>query len=333
MGLFLALGMGRDHRAHPPRALRRGTGASRTRGQPDHGDHRQPDGEGGAKGGSTLNPSGYDAGKKVIGRSRPASAHATADAALLRRIRTIHAASHGTYDTPRVHAELQAEATAVARKRVARLMRGAGLRGVSRRRFPMTTQREASHRPAHDLVGRDFRAAGPNRLWVADITYVPTAAGFLFLAVVLDAWSRRIVGWAMATDLRTRLVLDALDMAVTTRKPADVVHHSDQGSQLGFNWSSQRDPDLLGGLRREPRRASAPSTGSVGDAYDNAMAEAFFATLECELLDRRSFRSQAEARMAVFAFIEGFYNPTRRHSALGYLAPIEHETRAMAKND
>jgi putative transposase len=261
-------------------------------------------------------------------RTRPASAHATTDAALLRRIRTIQrwtqcVQPHGTYGAPRVHAELQAEGTAVARKRVARLMRGAGLRGVSRRRFPTTTQREPSHRPANDLVCRDFRATGPNRLWVADITYVPTAAGFLFLAVVLDVWSRRIVGWAMATDLRARLVLDALDMAVTTRKPADVVHHSDQGSQY---------TSVAFGLRC--REAGVrPSTGSVGDANDNAMAEAFFATLECELLDRRSFPSQAEARMPVFHFIEGFYNPTRRHSALGYLSPIEYEARAMAKNN
>jgi putative transposase len=134
-----------------------------------------------------VSPSGFHAW-----RSRPASAHAASDAALLRRIRTIHAASHGTYGAPRVHAELQAEATAVARKRVARLMRGARLRGVSRRRSPTTTQREPSHWPANDLVGRDFRAAGPNQLWVADITYVPSAAGFLFLAVVLDVWSRRI---------------------------------------------------------------------------------------------------------------------------------------------
>jgi putative transposase len=200
-----------------------------------------------------VSPSGYYAW-----RSRPASAHATSDAALLRRIRTIHAASHGTYGAPRVHAELRAEGTAVARKRVARLMRGAGLRGVSRRRFPTTTQREPSHRPANDLVGRDFRAAGPNRLWVADITYVPTAAGFLFLAVVLDAWSRRIVGWAMATDLRTRLVLDALDMAVTTRKPADVVHHSDQGSQPRFNWSSQR----LSAPSVVPHQAPLPACSS-----------------------------------------------------------------------
>jgi len=256
-------------------------------------------------------------------RNRPASAHDQADAVLLRRIRTIHAASHGTYGAPRVHAELRAQGTAIGCKRVARLMREAGLRGVSRRRYPATTRRDASHRPATDLVGRDFRAAGPNRLWVADITYVPTAAGFLFLAVVLDAWSRRVVGWAMATDLRTRLVLDALDMAVATRRPADVIHHSDKGSQytsVAFGFRCRE-----AGVR--------PSTGSTGDAYDNAMAEAFFATLECELLDRHSFRSQAEARMAVFHFIEGFYNPTRRHSALGYLSPIEYEARAMAKND
>ena len=138
-------------------------------------------------------------------RHRPASPHAQADALLLRPIRTIHAGSHNTYGVPRVHADLQAEGTTIARKRVARLMRHAGLRGVSRRRLPTTTRREPTHTPANDLVGRVFAAPGPNLLWVADITYVPTAAGFLFLAVVLDAWSRRIVGWAMATDLRTRL--------------------------------------------------------------------------------------------------------------------------------
>jgi len=179
------------------------------------------------------------------------------------------------------------------------------------------------HTPANDLVGRVFTAPAPNLLWVADITYVPTTAGFMFLAVVLDAWSRRIVGWAMANDLRTQIVLDALDMAVSTRKPADVVHHSDQSSQY---------TSLAFGMRC--REAGArPSTGSVGDAYDNALSEAFFATLECELLDRRRFRSQAEARMAVFAFIEGFYNPARRHSALVYLSPIEYEPRAMAVKD
>lgn len=255
-------------------------------------------------------------------RSRPAPARAAADAALARRIRAVHVASHGTYGAPRVHAELRAEGTAVARKRVARLMREAGLRGASRRRFPRTTRREPSHTPANDLVGRDFRAAGPNRLWVADITYVPTAAGFLFLAVVLDAWSRRVVGWSMATTLHASVVVHALEMAAGARRPDGVIHHSDRGSQYTSLAFGRRCEEL--GVR--------PSTGSVGDAHDNAMAEAFFATLECELLQRRRFASQAEARMAVFRFIEGFYNPARRHSALGYLSPIEYEARAMAED-
>ena len=154
-------------------------------------------------------------------------------------------------------------------------------------------------------------------LWVADITYIPTWAGFLYLAVALDAFSRRIVGWAMATSLHTQLVLDALNMALATRRPKDVVHHSDQGSQYASVAFGKRCREA--GVR--------PSMGSVGDAYDNAMAESFFATLECELLDRRRFKTQAEARMAVFEFIEGFYNPRRRHSSLGYLSPVDYERR------
>lgn len=248
-------------------------------------------------------------------RSRPASARAARDADLTRRIRTIHAGSRQTYGAPRVHAELKAEGTAIGRKRVARLMRDAALAGASRRRRTITTRRAAGQQPAHDLVRRNFVAEGPNQLWVADVTYVPTMAGFLFLAVVLDVWSRRIVGWAMSPDLRTRLVLDALDMAVTTRKPSDVIHHSDQGSQYTSVAFGSRCREA--GVR--------PSTGSVGDAYDNAMCESFFATLECELLDRHRFRSHAQARMAVFHFIEGFYNPSRRHSAIGYLSPTEFE--------
>jgi putative transposase len=185
----------------------------------------------------------------------------------------------------------------------------------------ITTRRAPEEQPAHDLVRRNFTAEGPNQLWVADVTYVPTMAGFLFLAVVLDVWSRRIVGWAMSTDLRTRLVLDALDMAVTTRKPSDVIHHSDQGSQYTSVAFGSRCRDA--GVR--------PSTGSVGDAYDNAMCESFFATLECELLDRHRFRSHAQARMAVFHFIEGFYNPSRRHSAIGYLSPNEFERSKLTE--
>lgn len=254
-------------------------------------------------------------------RSRPASARATADVDLTRRIRTIHAASRATYGAPRVHAELRADGIRVGRKRVARLMREASIAGVSRRRGrPVTTWRDPKSRPAHDLVRRNFCAEEPNRLWVADITFVPTAAGFLFLAVVLDAWSRRVVGWAFASTLKTRIALDALDMALHARKPLDVIHHSDQGSQytsLAFGARCR-----LAGVR--------PSTGSVGDAYDNAMCESFSATLECELIDRHRFRSHAEARIAVFQFIEGWYNPSRRHSAIGYLSPAEFEEQRRA---
>lgn len=258
-----------------------------------------------------VSESGYHAW-----RIRPASAHANEDKVLLKRVRTVHASSRETYGSPRVHAELQAEGERHGRKRIARLMLGAGLTGASRRRKGVTTtRRNKEARPAPDLVDRDFTAAGPNRLWVADITFVPTTNGFMYLAVVLDAWSRKIVGWSMANHLRTGLVLDALDMAIGQRRPADVVHHSDQGSQ----YSSL----AFGGRCREA--GVRPSMGSVGDAYDNAMCESFFATLECELLERRRFASQAEAKMACFSFIEGWYNPIRLHSALGYRSPMTFE--------
>jgi putative transposase len=163
-------------------------------------------------------------------RSRLPSARAIADDALLRRVRTIHAVSRGTYGAPRVHAELRAEGRAVGKKRIARLMRAAGIVGVSRR-CVITTRRDRNARPAPDLVDRNFAADRPNQLWVADITYVPTAAGFLYLAVVLDAFSRRIVGWAMEAHLRTELVLAALEMAIGQRKPRNVTHHTDRGTQ------------------------------------------------------------------------------------------------------
>jgi putative transposase len=250
-------------------------------------------------------------------RHRSPSTHALADAALLKRVRTVHASSRETYGSPRVHAELRAGGERHGRKRIARLMREAGLVGTSRRRNgPITTRRDKEARPAPDLVDRRFSAPGPNRLWVADITFIPTAAGFLYLAVVLDAWSRKIVGWSMANHLRAELVLDALEMAVGQRRPRDVIHHSDQGSQYTSLAFGKRCKEA--GVR--------PSMGSVGDAYDNAMCESFFATLECELLDRRRFASQAAARIACFSFIEGFYNPVRLHSALGYRSPIAYET-------
>ncbi len=199
-----------------------------------------------------------------------------------------------------------------------RLMKQEGIQGVSRRRKgPKTTRRNVDARPAADLVERDFTADGPDQLWVADITYIPTWAGFLYLAVVLDAWSRKVVGWAMATHLRTELVLDAMNMAVWQRRPEQVIHHSDQGTQYTSIAFGLRCKEV--GVR--------PSMGSVGDAYDNALCESFFATLECELLDQKRFRTQAEAKMAVFDFIEGFYNPRRRHSAIGQISPVNFERR------
>ncbi|MCP4383686.1 MAG: IS3 family transposase [Hyphomicrobiales bacterium] len=259
-----------------------------------------------------VSPSGYYAWA-----SRSPSRRSRADAALMDKIGMAHTASNGTYGVPRIHAELAAAGIRVGRKRVARLMRKAGLAGVSRRKFISTTARDGA-RQAPDLVDRDFTADRPDRLWVADITYIPTWAGFLYLAVVLDAFSRRIVGWSMATTLHRQIVLDALDMALWQRRPNDVIHHSDQGSQYTSIDFGKRCREA--GVR--------PSMGSVGDCFDNAMCESFFATLECELLDRHRFTTRAEARMAVFTFIEGFYNPRRRHSSLGYLSPVAYEQKA-----
>ena len=262
-----------------------------------------------------VSPSGYYAWSH-----RSASRQAQADAELLASIRAIYERSRGTYGAPRVQADLRACGKLVSGKRVARLMREAGLRGASRRRPITTTIRDAKSRPAPDLVQRDFAAEGRDRLWVGDITYIPTRAGFLYLAVVVDAWSRRVVGWSMATHLRTELVLEALNMALGQRRPRGVIHHSDQGTQYTSIAFGQRCREA--GVR--------PSMGSVGDCFDNAMCESFFATLECELLERRRFQTQVEARMAVFEFLEGWYNPHRRHSALGYLSPMEFERRAEA---
>jgi putative transposase len=246
---------------------------------------------------------------------RPPSIRARADAELTSRITAIHQYARATYGTPRIHEELLAANSRVGHKRVARLMKAAGLCGVSRRKWVATTVRERGARPAPDLVERNFVAAAPDRLWVADITYIPTWAGFLYLAVVLDTFSRRIVGWARETHLRPELVLHALNLALWQRRPAAVIHHSDQGSQYTSIAFGQRCQQA--GVR--------PSTGSVGDCFDNAMCESFCATLACELLDRCRFKTQIEARMAVFDFIEGWYNPHRRHSALDYLSPINYE--------
>ena len=262
-----------------------------------------------------VSPSGYYAW-----RSRGRSGRWRRDEELRGTIRTIHRASRGTYGVPRVHAELAAGGVRVSRKRVARLMREAGLAGVSRRRGVRTTRVDRSHGAAPDRVERLFRADAPDRLWVADITYVPTWTGFVYLAIVLDVFSRKVVGWAMAHHLRTELVLAALNMALGQRRPQGVVHHSDKGSQYTSLAFGKRCREM----------GVVTSTGSAGDCFDNAMAESFFATLECELIQRRAFQTQAEARMAVFQFIEGWYNTGRRHSALGYLSPNDFERAAGA---
>jgi len=264
-----------------------------------------------------VSPSGYYAWR-TRGRSRRAQENAR----LVERIRTLHQASRGNYGSPNIHQDLREEGWEVNRKRVARLMREHRIVGVTRRRRAWTTQRARHARPAPDLVERTFTAAAPNQLWVADITYIPTWAGFLYLAVVVDVFSRRIVGWAMETHLRTELVLQALNMALWQRRPAGVIHHSDQGCQYTSLQFGRRCAEV--GVR--------PSMGSVGDCYDNALCESFFASLECELLQKRPFTTRAEAKMAIFDYIEAWYNPRRRHSSLGRVSPItyEHQYHATA---
>ena len=260
-----------------------------------------------------VSPSGYWAWRK-----RVPSARAQADAQLTERISAIHQASRSTYGAPRIHAELLTVGMHCGRKRVARLMRQAGLVGCHRLRPVQTTQRDPAAEPAPDLVQRQFVANAPNVLWIADITYVPTRQGFLYLAVILDVFSRRVVGWSMADHLRTALVVGALEMAMWNRCPAaGLIHHSDHGCQYTSLLFGERCQTV--GIRC--------SMGSVGDCFENAMAESFFATLECELIARQSFHTHLEARTALFEYIEVFYNRQRRHSALDYLSPEAYERR------
>ena len=247
------------------------------------------------------------------------------DRALTETITEIWTQSRGTYGSPRVWAELKlGQNISISRKRVERLMRQAGIEGVYRRRRRHGTTRRDPHAvPSDDLVNRRFHPSGPDRLWVADITEHPTREGKVYVAVVLDAWSRRVVGWSIADHLRTELVVDALDMACWRRKPdpnTGVVHHADHGTQY-TSWAfgqRLRQAGLLG------------SMGTVGDALDNAMAESFFATLQLELFDRRTWNTRRELAQAIFEYIESFYNPERRHTSINHLSPIEYETRHQA---
>jgi putative transposase len=249
------------------------------------------------------------------------SPRALQDAELVERIVEIHGAHRGVYGSPRIHAELaMAHDIRVGRKRVERLMREAKISGMVRRKRGRTTISVPGVRVADDLVERRFRPAGPNQLWVADVTYLRTWQGWLYLAAVQDAYSRAIVGWSMADHMRAELVVDALQMALHRRRPGPgLVHHSDQGSQFVSLAFGQKARDA----------GIAVSMGSRGDCYDNAVAESFFATLKKELVHRRSWPTRRELISEVFEFVEAFYNTTRRHSTLGYLSPAQFEAMTM----
>ena len=248
---------------------------------------------------------------------RPPSDRALEDAWLTEEIRKIHRAGRGVHGSPRIHAELRMRhGIRVGRKRVGRLMRAAAISGLASRKRGRTTIRVHGVRVADDLVERRFRPPAPNVLWVADITYLRSWEGWLYLAAVQDAYSRAIVGWSIAQHMRAQLVVDALAMGLARRRPRPgLVHHSDQGSQyvsLGFGQAARN-------------AGIAISMGSRGDAYDNAVAESFFATLKKELVHRRSWPTRRELGSAVFEYIEAFYNRERRHSTLGMLSPAEYE--------
>jgi putative transposase len=257
--------------------------------------------------------------------AREPSARAVADAALTGRIAEIHKGSLKTYGSPRVHAELRLEdGVRVGKKRVERLMRRAGLSGQVKRRRGKTTIRVQGVRTAPDLVERDFNPTEPNRLWAADITYIRTWEGWLYLASVMDLYSRRIVGWAMADHLRAELVVDALEMAVSRRRPdTGLVHHSDQGSQYTSLIFTRRCRSV----------GIDVSMGSRGDCFDNAVLESFHASLKKDLIHRRSWPTKAEARTAMFDYVETFYNRQRRHSTLGMLSPVDFENGTLGTDD
>lgn len=259
-----------------------------------------------------VSPSGYYAWRR-----RGPSRRRQQDAKLLERIKLIHARSRGIYGAPRIHADLRRKhQLCCSRKRVARLMNEAGILGVHRRRKRGSTRRDPARPSYTDLVQRNFTPGTPDRLWVADITQHKTAEGWLYLAVVIDAYSRKVVGWSMAENLQAELVTKALEMAVWNRRPAPgLIHHSDHGSQYTSLALGQRleQAHILG------------SMGNVGDALDNAVAESFFATLQVELLDRRHWEMRAQLATAIFDYIEAFFNRQRLHSTLGYLSPSEFE--------
>jgi putative transposase len=248
-----------------------------------------------------------------------------ADRILLERITAIWVESRFTYGSPRVHAQLAREGSRVGRKRVERLMRQAGLKGAYRSRYFRTTETDPSARVAADLVNRDFRATAPNQLWVADFTYIRTDRGFVFLACVLDVFSRVITGWSVSGARTVEFVDAALCMALDRRgvAAAGLIHHSDRGSQYTAYAFGQHLLDA----------GITASMGSKGDAYDNAMMESFFGTLKIELIDRRRWHDAREVEIAVLSYIEGWYNPRRLQQALGWRSPLEYEAHHHAGHD
>ena len=252
-------------------------------------------------------------------RVRPESERVQRDRQLLKKIRHIHEESKGVYGSPRVHAELMAEGVHVGRHKVAHLMCSALLKGCPKRRYRTTTQRDPTHRVAHNLLKQDFAADGPDQRWAGDITYISTHQGWLYLAVVMDLFSRRIVGWSMNSWMSRHLVVDALRMAVDVRQPTgQLIHHSDRGSQ----YSSDDFRNEL------DKHGITPSMSSTGNCYDNAVVESFFGVLKRERVNRVRYRTREEARADLFEYIEIFYNRKRRHGYLGYISPDDFERKA-----
>jgi putative transposase len=255
---------------------------------------------------------------------RALSLRAQKDAALKVDIRAAHMASGKTYGSPRVYKDLKAAGKQVGRKRVARLMREEGIEGQRKRPFRVTTDSRHSHPVAANELKRNFTASAPNKVWVTDITYIRTREGWTYLAAILDLFSRRVVGWSMDSHLDRTLALDALGMALKTRCPeAGLVHHSDRGVQYACE-------DYRSRLRE---RGIISSMSRKGNCWDNAVAESFFSTLKAELVHRNDYVSRSQARDSVFEYIEAFYNGRRRHSALGYVSPVEHESAAARHGD
>jgi transposase InsO family protein len=238
------------------------------------------------------------------------------DAQLTEEIRQEFSAHRGRYGSPRLHAELRDQGRSVARKRVARLMREAGLYAKRKRRRALTTRRDPSHPVAPNLLNREFTASAPNKKWVTDITYIPTMQGWLYLAVILDLYSRMVVGWSMSGNCDEQLVERALDQALARRRPkAGLLHHSDRGSQ----YTSQAYQACL------EQSGIQSSMSRKGNCWDNAAMESFFGTLKDECVESTIYSSHDEARLELFTYMEVYYNRVRRHSTLGYVSPLNYE--------